>query len=113
MVDIVGAEPLTVAFFGAAMVASGLLIWFPAGYSPELLRLMYVLHALGYVMIFAFFFIHLYLVTIGAPGSAPAMFTGWVTKAWVKKQHPKWLKEMEKEGTLVVYGESKPAGKRR
>lgn len=85
---------LTVAFFGAAMVASGLLIWFPAGYSP-------------------FFFIHLYLVTIGAPGSAPAMFTGWVTKAWVKKQHPKWLKEMEKDGTLVVYGESKPAGKRR
>ena len=104
---------LTVAFFGAAMVASGLLIWFPEGYSVELLRLMYVLHALGYVMIFAFFFIHLYLVTIGAPGSAPAMFTGWVTKAWVKKQHPKWLKEMEKEGTLVVYGESKPAGKRR
>ncbi len=74
---------------------------------------MFVLHALGYVVIFAFFFVHLYLVTIGAPGSAPAMFTGWVTRGWVKKQHPKWLKEMEKDGTLVVYGEGKASGKRR
>jgi len=39
------------------------------------------------------------------------MFSGWVTRAWVKKQHPKWLKEMEEHGTLVVYGEGeKPHG---
>ena len=98
---------LAVALFGLVMVGTGLIMWFPLSYSVELVRLMFVLHALGYVVIFAFFFVHLYLVTIGAPGSAPAMFTGWVTKAWVKKQHPKWLKEMEKDGTLVVYGEEK------
>jgi formate dehydrogenase subunit gamma len=89
---------LTVAFFGAIMVGSGLIMWFPLGYSAGLVRLMYVLHALGFVVIFAFFFVHLYLVTIGAPGSAPAMFTGWVTRAWAAKQHPKWLKEMEAKG---------------
>lgn len=66
----------------------------------------------GFVIIFAFFFVHLYLVTIGAPGSAPAMFTGWVTRGWVKTQHPKWLKEMEKDGTLIVYGEKKGAVKK-
>ncbi|HES59259.1 MAG TPA: formate dehydrogenase subunit gamma, partial [Caldithrix sp.] len=50
----------------------------------------------------------LYLGTIGSPGSLPAMTGGWVTRAWLKKQHPKWLKEMEHEGTLVVYkGEDK------
>jgi formate dehydrogenase subunit gamma len=36
-----------------------------------------------------------------------------VTKAWVKKQHPKWLKEMEEDGTLVVYGEEKCSKKGR
>ena len=104
---------LTVALFGAGMVVSGFIMWFPLGFSVKLVRLMYVLHALGFVVIFAFFFVHLYLVTIGAPGSAPAMFTGWVTKAWVKKQHPKWLKEMEKHGTLVVSGDEKTSCKRR
>ena len=104
---------LTVALFGAGMVVSGFIMWFPLGFSVKLARLMYVLHALGFVVIFAFFFVHLYLVTIGAPGSAPAMFTGWVTKAWVKKQHPKWLKEMEKHGTLVVSGDEKTSCKRR
>jgi formate dehydrogenase subunit gamma len=35
------------------------------------------------------------------------MLSGWVTRAWLKKQHPKWLKEMEHEGQLVVYREEK------
>ncbi len=101
-----------VSLFGTIMVVSGLIIWFPTGYAMATLRLMYVLHALGFVVIFAFFFVHLYLVTIGAPGSAPAMFTGWVTRGWVKTQHPKWLKEMEKDGTLIVYGQKKSAEKK-
>jgi formate dehydrogenase subunit gamma len=104
---------LAVALFGAGMVISGFIMWFPLGFSVKLVRLMYVLHALGFVVIFAFFFVHLYLVTIGAPGSAPAMFTGWVTKSWVKKQHPKWLKEMEKDGTLIVSGDENTSCKRR
>jgi formate dehydrogenase subunit gamma len=104
---------LAVALFGAGMVVSGFIMWFPVGFSVKLVRLMYVLHALGFVVIFAFFFVHLYLVTIGAPGSAPAMFTGWVTKAWIMKQHPKWLKEMEEHGTLIISGDEKSSCKRR
>lgn len=103
---------LAVALFGIAMVVSGFIMWFPLGYSTNLVGWMFALHALGYVVIFAFFFVHLYLATIGAPGSAPAMFTGWVSRGWVKKNHPKWLKEMEKDGTLVVYGEGKATGKK-
>ena len=86
------------------MLASGLIMWFPLSFSKQLVRTMYVVHSLGFLTIFAFVFVHLYLVTIGAPGSSPAMFTGWVTRGWMKKQHPKWLKEMEKDGTLEVYG---------
>jgi len=100
---------LAVAGFGAIMVLTGLVMWFPLSFPPTIVRLMYVLHALGFVVIFAFFFVHLYLGTVGSPGSLPAMLTGWVTREWLKKQHPKWLKEMEHEGTLIVYGEEKQA----
>jgi len=98
---------LAVAVFGVVMVVTGLVMWFPLDFPVELVRWMYPLHALGFLTIFAFFFVHLYLGTIGSPGSAPAMFSGWVTRAWLMKQHPKWLKEMEHEGKLVVSGEEK------
>ncbi|MDD5168782.1 MAG: formate dehydrogenase subunit gamma [Syntrophales bacterium] len=98
---------LAVAGFGCVMVASGLIMWFPLNFPAGFVRLMFMLHALGFVVIFAFFFVHLYLGTVGSPGSLPAMLTGWVTRAWLKKQHPKWLHEMEEHGTLVVYGEEK------
>lgn len=98
---------LAVAGCGVAMVFTGLIMWFPLSFPAGLVRWMFVLHALGFVTIFAFFFVHLYLGTIGSPGSLPAMLSGWVTRAWLKKQHPKWLKEMEHEGKLVVFGEEK------
>jgi len=101
---------LVVVLGGLAMLASGLIMWFPLNFGVELVRTMYVVHSFGFLLIFAFVFVHLYLVTIGAPGSAPAMFTGWVTRGWMKKQHPKWLKEMEKDGTLEVYGGNKASG---
>lgn len=87
---------LVVSLYGIIMLISGWIMWFPLGYGIGLVRTMYVLHALGFVLIFPFFIIHLYLATIGVPGSAPAMFTGWVSLAWAKTNHPKWLKEIEK-----------------
>jgi formate dehydrogenase subunit gamma len=95
---------LTVALFGVLMLVTGFFMWFPT-YFPlgmELMRWLYPLHVLGFLVIFAFFFVHLYLGTIGSPGSVSAMISGWVTRAWLKKQHPKWLKEMEHEGKLIV-----------
>ena len=98
---------LAVAGFGVIMVFTGIIMWFPLSFPSWIVRLLFFLHALGFVVIFPFFFVHLYLGTIGSPGSLQAMTTGWVTKAWLKKQHPKWLKEMEHEGTLIVSGEEK------
>jgi len=92
---------LTVALFGLLMIVTGFLILYPSYISAELLDWMYPLHALGFLVIFAFFFIHLYLGTIGNPGTVQAMITGWVTRAWLKKQHPGWLREMEHKGTLI------------
>lgn len=100
---------LTVALFGLLMFVTGFFMWYP-GYFPlgiQLLNWLYPLHALGFVVIFAFFFVHLYLGTIGNPGTVQAMIGGWVTRPWLRKQHPKWLKEMEHEGTLIVSGGEK------
>jgi len=95
---------LTIALCGLLMLVTGFFMWFP-GYFPlgaELLRWVYVLHALGFLVIFAFFFVHLYLGTIGNPGSVSAMISGNMEKPVLKMLHPKWLKEMEHEGTLIV-----------
>ena len=98
---------LTVALCGLMMVCTGFFMWYPTILPAALMDWVYVLHVLGFVVIFAFFFVHLYLGTIGNPGTVQAMISGWVTRNWLKKQHPKWLKEMEHEGTLIVYGEEK------
>ncbi len=101
---------LTVALCGLLMLVTGFFMWFPTWFpfGTELLRWFYTLHVLGFVVIFAFFFVHLYLGTVGNPGTVQAMISGWVTRNWLKKQHPKWLAEMEHEGTLIVYaGEKK------
>jgi len=100
---------LTVAAFGLVMFVTGLIMWFPINLPTELVRWMYPLHALGFVAIFAFFFIHLYLGTIGNPGSVQGMITGWMDRDVLKMLHPKWYKEMEHEGKLIVSGEEKNA----
>ena len=98
---------LVVAGGGILMILTGLIMWFPTALPTELVRWMYPLHALGFVAIFAFFFVHLYLGTIGNPGSVDAMVTGWMDKKVLTMLHPKWVKEMEHEGKLVAWGEEK------
>jgi formate dehydrogenase subunit gamma len=98
---------LAVAIFGVIMVFTGLIMWFPMVLPLGLVRWMYPLHALGFVAIFAFFFVHLYLGTIGNPGSVQAMTTGWMEKPVLTMLHPKWVKEMEHKGELIVSGEER------
>jgi len=93
---------LAVAGFGIINIISGLIMWFPLSFSSGTVRFMYFLHALGFFVIFPFFFVHLYLGTVGVPGSVSAILTGWVTRSWAEKQCPKWLREMEESGKLKV-----------
>ena len=98
---------LTIALFGLLMIFTGFFMWFPTYLPESLMDWLYVLHVLGFVVIFAFFFVHLYLGTIGNPGSISAMISGKMEKPVLRMLHPKWLKEMEHEGTLFVYKEDK------
>lgn len=94
---------LTVVIFGLLMIVSGFMMWFPEGYSRELINWMYALHALGLLAILSFIIVHIYLGTIGVPGSSGAILTGYVPKSWCLKQCPKWLRKKEEDGTLEVY----------
>jgi len=51
---------------------------------------------------FCFLFVHLYLGTIGNPGSVSAMIGGYMEKPVLRMLHPKWYKEMEHEGKLIT-----------
>jgi formate dehydrogenase subunit gamma len=93
---------LVVVAVGLMLVVTGFIMWFPLSFPTWFVRWMFAFHALGFAVIFPFFFVHLYLGTIGNPGTLQSMTSGWVTRGWLKKQHGKWLKEMEEKGTLVV-----------
>ena len=98
---------LTVALCGLLMICTGFFMWYPTILPAALMDWVYVLHVLGFVVIFAFFFVHLYLGTIGNPGSVSAMISGKMELPVLRMLHPKWVKEMEHEGKLIVYGEEK------
>lgn len=95
---------LTVALFGLLMICTGFFMWYPEKFpfGANLMDWVYVLHVFGFVVIFAFFFVHLYLGTIGNPGSVSAMISGKMELPVLRMLHPKWVKEMEHEGKLIV-----------
>jgi len=98
---------LTVALFGLLMICTGFFMWYPHVLPAALMDWVYVLHVLGFVVIFAFFFVHLYLGTIGNPGSVSAMISGKMELPVLRMLHPKWVKEMEHEGKLMIADDKK------
>jgi formate dehydrogenase subunit gamma len=80
--------------FWVIMVGTGIFMWFPV-LGPPLTRWLYVLHALGVLVLGSFLVIHFYLGTYGNPGTFQVMGHGFVTKGWAKKHRPKWLKDVE------------------
>ncbi|MBN2810244.1 MAG: formate dehydrogenase subunit gamma [Deltaproteobacteria bacterium] len=94
---------LTVVIVGLAMIGSGLLMLYPEGQSKELINWMYALHACGVVALLPFIVVHIYLGTVGVPGSAALVYTGYTSRAWCLSQCPKWLRKKEEDGTLEIF----------
>jgi len=84
---------------GAVIVATGFFMWLwnPAAVPLIIARLAYMLHAGAVVVLAAFIMIHIYLGTIGNPGTVSAMITGWVSKAWCETHCPRWFAERGKK----------------
>ena len=79
---------------------SGIIMWQASNLPSELVRWMYIIHDLAMVTVVLMFVAHVYLSTIGAPGSIQLLFTGKVSKSWAKLHHPKWYKELERKGHI-------------
>lgn len=93
-------QKLFAVFIAAATVAlglTGLFIWFPVFFPRWIVQLSLLLHSLMFIGSIMFVVVHVYLATIGNPGTIEAMLYGNVRKIWARKHHPKWYKEVTGE----------------
>ncbi|HWR68158.1 MAG TPA: formate dehydrogenase subunit gamma [Desulfomonilia bacterium] len=85
---------------GVIIAASGFLMWLwnPLVVPAVIARLAYMAHAGAVVLLGAFIVVHMYLGTIGNPGTVSAMITGIVSRAWCETHCPRWLIDHDKKG---------------
>lgn len=84
-------------FIGAATLilgVTGIFIWAPESFPRWIVQISLMLHGLMFVGSIMFVVVHVYLGTIGNPGTLEAMLWGKVTKGWARHHHPKWYKEV-------------------
>lgn len=95
-------QKLFAIFIAAATLllgVTGIFIWMPASFPRWLVQLSLMTHGLMFVGSIMFVVVHVYLATIGNPGTIEAMLYGDVRKIWAKKHHPKWYKDVTGENS--------------
>ena len=75
-------------------------MWQARNIAPVLVRWMYIVHDLAMLVVVLFFVAHVYLSSIGAPGSIQLLFNGRVSHGWAKLHHPRWYKELKEKGLI-------------
>jgi formate dehydrogenase subunit gamma len=85
---------LTLLSSGIAIAVTGFIIWLMPQNRPALVWAHFI-HNVCFVVIAAFIPLHIYLSTIGNPGTVRIMLSGKVPYSWAKKKHPKWVSELE------------------
>jgi len=89
-------QKMFAVFIAAATLVlglSGIFIWSPEVFPLWIVQLSLLIHSLMFIGSIMFVVVHVYLATIGNPGTIEAMLYGDVRKIWAKKHHPKWYKE--------------------
>ena len=67
----------------------------------------YVIHDISALIMLGGIFIHIYLSTIGEPGTFHAMTRGAVSEAWAWTFHPAWYKQVTGRDPRQAYEEAK------
>ncbi len=78
------------------LLLSGIVIWrpyFAPAFSIPVIRIAAVLHAFTAFVTILVIIIHIY-AGIWVKGSIRAMVRGYVTRAWARKHHPAWYREV-------------------
>ncbi|TDF85930.1 formate dehydrogenase subunit gamma [Pseudomonas sp. H9] len=81
------------------LLLSGVVIWrawFSQYFSIGSIRLATLLHALAAFVLVLSIIVHIY-AGIWIKGSVSAMLHGWVSRAWAKKHHELWYREVTRE----------------
>lgn len=73
---------------------TGFVIWDPTAMGRGLTQLSLMLHGLFFIFFIMGAVVHIYLATIGNPGTVDGMLWGQVKKIWAKKHASKWYQEM-------------------
>ena len=76
---------------------TGIFIWAPLAFPRPIVQVSLLIHGFMFVQAVMFVIVHMYLATIGNPGTLDGMLYGHVLKKWARKHHPKWYKEVTEE----------------
>ncbi|MHB1399743.1 MAG: formate dehydrogenase subunit gamma [Trichloromonadaceae bacterium] len=79
------------------LFATGLVIWEPTLFSRGLTQFSLMAHGLFFTLFMMGAIIHIYLATIGNPGTLDGMLYGKVRKSWAKMHALKWYRKMVKD----------------
>jgi formate dehydrogenase subunit gamma len=76
-------------------LVTGIVLWAGANtFGPWTVAVSYVLHDISALIMLGGIFIHIYLSTVGEPGTFQAMTRGAVSEAWAWTFHPAWYKQV-------------------
>jgi formate dehydrogenase subunit gamma len=86
---------------------SGIVLWAGADtFGRITVAVSYVLHDISALIMLGGIFIHIYLSTIGEPGTFQSMTRGAVSEAWAWTFHPAWYKEITGRDPRQAYEEA-------
>jgi formate dehydrogenase subunit gamma len=79
-----------------AFLASGLIMWFPLGFSLIVRQLSILVHDLVFILFLVAIIFHIYLGSVAEPGTFRSMMRGTVSRSWARLHHPGWFRQVTK-----------------
>lgn len=99
-----------------AYLITGVILWAGARtFGRTAVAVGYVIHDISALIMLGGIFVHVYLSTIGQPGTFGSMIRGAVSEAWAWTFHPAWYREVTGRDPRDAYEEARrklEAGKR-
>ncbi len=91
-----------------AYLITGIIMWMGASVFGRItVAVSYVIHDISALIMLGGIFIHIYLSTIGEPGTFHSMTRGAVSEAWAWTFHPAWYKQVTGRDPRQAYEEAK------
>lgn len=90
-----------------AYLITGIILWIGASTFGRIpVAISYVIHDISALIMLGGIFVHIYLSTIGEPGTFQSMTRGAVSEAWAWTFHPAWYKQVTGRDPRQVYEEA-------